>query len=50
VVIIAWDDSKQRANIAKHGLDFAALDVDFFAEALVGTARASRSAVTTACR
>ena len=31
---ITWDDRKRLANIAKHGLDFADLDLAFFATAI----------------
>lgn len=27
---ITWDEPKRQSNIAKHGLDFAALTVEFF--------------------
>jgi uncharacterized DUF497 family protein len=27
---IVWDERKRQRNIAKHGLDFAALSLDFF--------------------
>lgn len=30
---IVWDEPKRLTNLAKHGLDFADLDADFFAEA-----------------
>jgi uncharacterized protein len=30
---IVWDERKRLANLAKHNLDFADLDADFFAEA-----------------
>jgi uncharacterized DUF497 family protein len=36
---IVWDQPKRLANIAKHGLDFATLTEDFFAEALVISAK-----------
>lgn len=39
---IVWDHPKRLANIAKHGLDFAALTEDFFAEALLITAKSGR--------
>ncbi|MFG1297395.1 BrnT family toxin [Xanthobacter variabilis] len=32
---ILWDEPKRLANLAKHGLDFADLDMEFFASALV---------------
>ncbi len=41
-MIITFDNAKRLANLAKHGLDLAALDVDFFANAIVGSARAPR--------
>jgi uncharacterized DUF497 family protein len=39
---IVWDQPKRLANIAKHGLDFATLTEDFFAEALVISAKNGR--------
>jgi hypothetical protein len=30
---IVWDEWKRKANLLKHGLDFAVLDPDFFAGA-----------------
>jgi uncharacterized DUF497 family protein len=30
---VVWDDPKRLTNLAKHGLDFADLDPDFFAAA-----------------
>jgi uncharacterized DUF497 family protein len=39
---IVWDERKRAANLEKHGLDFAALTLDFFETALVGPARESR--------
>ena len=39
---IVWDQPKRLANIAKHGLDFATLTEDFFAEALVISAQNGR--------
>lgn len=30
---IVWDEPKRLTNLAKHGLDFADLDTDFFAGA-----------------
>jgi uncharacterized DUF497 family protein len=41
-MVITWDNAKRLANLAKHGLDFASLDVEFFANALVGPARSPR--------
>jgi uncharacterized DUF497 family protein len=39
---ILWDEPKRLANLDKHGMDFAALDERFFAEARVGPARDGR--------
>lgn len=39
---IVWDEPKRLANIAKHGLDFANLDVTFFDAALVRPSHANR--------
>jgi uncharacterized DUF497 family protein len=32
-VQITWDEPKRLANLDKHGLDFAQVDLDFFADA-----------------
>ena len=39
---IVWDEPKRRANIAKHGLDFADVDPAFFLDAVVREAREGR--------
>jgi uncharacterized DUF497 family protein len=39
---IVWDEPKRLANLAKHGLDFADLDTDFFSEAALGPTDSSR--------
>lgn len=39
---IVWDPPKRLANIAKHGLDFASLTEEFFADALVISAKSGR--------
>jgi uncharacterized DUF497 family protein len=39
---IVWDSPKRLTNLAKHGLDFADLDPDFFAGALVSPAEGDR--------
>jgi uncharacterized DUF497 family protein len=39
---IVWGHAKRVANIAKHGLDFAILTKDFFANALVVSAKSGR--------
>lgn len=39
---LIWDEPKREANIAKHGLDFAALPVSFFETALIEDAKEGR--------
>jgi uncharacterized DUF497 family protein len=39
---IVWDEPKRLANIAKHRLDFASLTEEFFADALVISAKSGR--------
>lgn len=39
---IVWDEPKRLANLAKHGLDFAALDLDFFARFIIGPGKHGR--------
>jgi len=39
---MVWDEPKRLANLAKHGLDFAALTEDFFADALILSAKHGR--------
>jgi len=39
---IVWDPPKRIANIAKHGLDFAALTEEFFADAVIVSAKSGR--------
>ena len=39
---IVWDEPKCRKNLATHGLDFASLTIDFFAEAIVIPAKQDR--------
>ena len=39
---IVWDQPKRMEHIAKHGLDFAALTEEFFADALVILAKSGR--------
>jgi uncharacterized DUF497 family protein len=41
-MIITWDEAKRLANIAKHGLDFAELTLEFFERSLVIPARSPR--------
>lgn len=40
--MIVWDDPKRETNLAKHGLDFADLDEDFFLAAVVVPAKNGR--------
>ena len=39
---IVWDEPKRLANMTKHGLDFAVLTEDFFADALILSAKYGR--------
>ena len=39
---ILYDDAKRLSNIEKHGHDFAAIEIDFFEEALVVPAHSDR--------
>lgn len=39
---IVWDKPKRIANIAKHGLDFAELTIEFFEAAIVVPAKEGR--------
>ena len=39
---ITWDHPKRLANISKHGLDFASLTEEFFADAMVLSGKAGR--------
>jgi len=39
---IVWDPPKRLANIARHSLDFASLTEEFFADALVISAKSGR--------
>lgn len=41
-MMIIWDEPKRLANLAKHGLDFADLDLGFFLSAVVIPAKAGR--------
>lgn len=40
--MITWDEPKRRANLDKHGLDFADLDESFFLSAWVVPAKQKR--------
>ena len=39
---VVWDEPKRRQNIAKQGLDFASLTVDFFENARIEDAKSGR--------
>jgi uncharacterized DUF497 family protein len=41
-VLITWDEPKRLANLDKHKLDFALLDVEFFASCVVVPASSGR--------
>jgi len=41
-MMIVWDENKRLANLAKHGMDFADLDLDFFANAVFVRSRQGR--------
>ena len=41
-MIIVWDEPKRRANLDKHGIDFAEIGPEFFLAALVKPARVGR--------
>jgi len=41
-VVIVWDDAKRLTNLAKHGLDFADLTLEFFVKAASRSARNGR--------
>ena len=40
---ILWDEPKRRQNLAKHGMDFAELDLEFFASATITPAKGARA-------
>lgn len=42
---IVYDEWKRQANLAKHGLDFEDLDMEFFERSAVFPARSGRSKV-----
>ena len=39
---IVWEEAKRRSNLAKHGLDFADLDENFFLSSMVVPAKDGR--------
>lgn len=42
MLMIVWDDLKRQSNLAKHGLDFADLDEDYFLHSMVVPAKRGR--------
>lgn len=42
-MVIVWDEPKRQQNLAKHGLDFAELDVSFFLNASIRAAKTGRA-------
>lgn len=40
--MIVWDEAKRRINLAKHGLDFADLNEEFFLSSIVVPAKNGR--------
>jgi uncharacterized DUF497 family protein len=42
MTMIVWDELKRRDNLAKHGLDFADLDEEFFLASLIIPAKNGR--------
>ena len=41
-MLITYDEPKRQANLAKHGMDFAALTVEFFEDAAIFPAKEGR--------
>lgn len=39
---VLWDEPKRKANLAKRGMDFAALDEEFFGESAVYPVKRNR--------
>ncbi len=39
---LVWDEAKRRSNLAKHGLDFADLPLEFFLTAKIEPSRMGR--------
>lgn len=39
---IVWDELKRQRNLLKHGMDFADLSIEFFAEAMIKPAKQGR--------
>ena len=42
MLMIVWDEPKREQNLAKHGLDFADLDEEFFLASVVVPAKDGR--------
>jgi len=42
--LIIWDEPKRKANLVKHGLDFADLTAEFFINAVILAAHSDRLA------
>ena len=42
MMMIVWDELKRQTNLAKHGLDFADLDEEFFLASVVIPAKGGR--------
>lgn len=42
-MLISYDEAKRLTNLAKHGLDFEALTVEFFEAAVIFPAKVSRA-------
>ena len=38
-MLIMWDEPKRRANLEKHGVDFADIDAEFFLTAIIRPAK-----------
>lgn len=41
-MIVTWDNAKRLANLDKHGLDFADLELEFFMNSVVAPVRERR--------
>jgi uncharacterized protein len=41
-VIVTWDNAERLANLDKHGLDFADLELEFFVNSVVAPVRDRR--------
>lgn len=41
-MIVTWDNAKRLANLDKHGLDFADLELEFFVNSVVAPVRERR--------